>query len=94
MTAQTQRLANKMMQAMRVTSLPVRVKSRYDFIQATANGNGFNKGNVIRLANFLIKSGECANKSEAFKKAWELAKSRKGQFVRYNDNLTGWTKFS
>lgn len=71
-----------------------RVKSRYDFIQATATINGFEKGNIIRLANFLIKSGECANKSEAFSKAWELAKGRNAQFVKYNSDLTGWTKRS
>lgn len=77
-----QRLANKMMQATKVSVLPVRTKSRYDFVQATATANGFDKGNIIRLANFLVKSGECKTKSESFSKAWELAKGRKAQFVK------------
>jgi len=88
-----QRLAGKMMQAMKVTSLPVRTKSRYDFVQSTASVNGFDKGNIIRLANFLIASGECKNKSEAFSKAWELAKGRKAQFVKQNiSDYSFWTK--
>lgn len=82
MNALTQRLAGKMMQALRVTSLPLRTKTRYDFVQSTATTNGFDKGNIIRLANFLVKSGECKTKSEAFSKAWELAKGRKAQFVK------------
>ena len=93
MNALTQRLASKMIQAMKVTTLPVRVKSRYDFVQATATANGFDKGNIIRLANFLVKSGEYKTKSEAFSKAWELAKSRKDQFVKQSiSDYSFWTK--
>lgn len=76
-----QRLANKMMQATKVSALPVRVKSRYDFIQATATANGFEKGNISKLASFLLKNKECSTWSESMSKAWELAKGRKAQFV-------------
>jgi len=93
MNALTQKLAGKMMQALRVTSLPIRTKSRYDFVQATATTNGFDKGNIIRLANFLIKSGECKTRSDAFSKAWELSKGRKAQFVNINiSDYSFWTK--
>lgn len=93
MNALTQRLQSKMMQALRVTSLPVRTKTRYDFVQATATAKGFDKGNIIRLANFLVKSGECKTKSESFSKAWELAKSRKDQFVKQSiSDYSFWTK--
>lgn len=75
MTALSQKFANIM------SVLPARAKSRYEFVQATATANGFDKGNIIRLANFLVKSGECKTKSESFSKAWELAKGRRAQFV-------------
>jgi len=92
-----QRLAGKMMQALKVTSLPVRTKTRYDFVQDTYivknNKRCFDKGNIIRLANFLITSGECKNKSESFSKAWKLAKGRKAQFVEQNiSDYSFWTK--
>lgn len=88
-----QRLANKMMQAMKASSLPIRTKTRYDFVQETATVKGFDRGNIIRLANFLVKSGECKNKSESFSKAWDLAKGRKAQFVKQSiSNYSFWTK--
>lgn len=92
-----QRLANKMMQIMKVTSLPVRAKNRYDYVQDTyivKNGKrSFDKGNIVRLANFLIASGECKTKSESFSKAWSLAKGRKAQFVSTKiSDYSFWTK--
>lgn len=97
MNALTQRLANKMMQAMRVTSLPVRAKNRYDYVQDTyivKNGKRrFDRGNIIRLANFLVASGECKSKSESFSKAWALAKNRKASFVKLSiSDYSLWTK--
>jgi len=92
-----QRLAGKMMQALKVTSLPVRTKTRYDFVQDTYivknNKRVFDKGNIIRLANFLITSGECKNKSESFSKAWDLAKAKKASFVTPSiSDYSLWTK--
>jgi len=93
MNALTQRLQSKMMQAMKVTSLPVRTKSRYDYIQMTATSDNFNKGNIIRLANFLIKSGECKTKTESFSEAWRLAKEKKASFVKVSiSDYQFWTK--
>ena len=87
MTALQQKFAKVM------SVLPVRTKSRYDHVQATANAIGFNRGNIIRLANFLMKSGECKTKSESFSKAWELAKAKKATFVKSSiSDYSLWTK--
>lgn len=91
MTALQQKFAKVM------AVLPKRAKNRYDFVQDTyipKNGKrAFDKGNIIRLANFLIASKECKNKSESFSKAWELAKAKKASYVNSQiSDYSLWTK--
>lgn len=79
MTALAQKFAKVM------SALPARTKRRYDFVQDTYvvknNKRCFDRGNISKLASFLLKNKECGTWAESMSKAWELAKGRKAQFV-------------
>lgn len=92
MTALQQKFAKVM------SVLPVRTKSRYDFVQDTyivKNGKrAFDKGNISKLASFLYQNKECSTWPESMSKAWELAKAKKASYINNNQisDYSLWTK--